>query len=68
MFKTPAYAVKNAKAPFEPFSIERREPRDHDVLIDIRYCGICHSDVHAARDEWGPPRFPWCRVTRSSAL
>jgi alcohol dehydrogenase (NADP+) len=58
MLKTPAYAAKRAKTPLEPFSIERREPRDHEVLIDIRYCGICHSDVHQARDEWGRAIFP----------
>lgn len=58
MFKTPAYAVKAAKAPLEPFVIERREPRAREVLIDIRYCGICHSDVHQARDEWGRSTFP----------
>lgn len=58
MLKTPAYAVKTAKSHFEPFTIERREPRPHDVLIDIRWCGICHSDVHAARDEWGRSLFP----------
>jgi len=58
MPKTPAYAVKNAKTPFEPFSIERREPRAHEVLIDIKYCGICHSDVHQVRDEWGRGIFP----------
>ncbi|MHB8405922.1 MAG: NAD(P)-dependent alcohol dehydrogenase [Gammaproteobacteria bacterium] len=58
MLKTPAYAVKSAKAPLEAFSIERREPRAHEVLIDIHYCGICHSDVHQARDEWGRGIFP----------
>lgn len=58
MIKTPAYAAASAKAPLAPFSIERREPGPHDVLIDILYCGICHSDVHQARDEWGRSRFP----------
>ena len=58
MTKTPAYAAKSAKAPFAPFSIERREPGPHDVDIDILFCGICHSDVHQARDEWGGSIFP----------
>jgi alcohol dehydrogenase (NADP+) len=58
MLKTPAYAAKSAKAPLAPFSIERRAPRAHDVLIDIHYCGICHSDVHQVRDEWGRGIFP----------
>ena len=41
-----------------PFSLERREPRAHDVLIDILYCGVCHSDIHQARDEWGGSHLP----------
>jgi uncharacterized zinc-type alcohol dehydrogenase-like protein len=58
MKKTPAYAAASAKAPLAPFSIERREPGPHDVLIDILFCGVCHSDVHQARDEWGGSAFP----------
>ena len=46
------YAAAKPKAPLGPYSFERREPRDHDVVIDIKYCGICHSDIHQARDEW----------------
>ncbi len=53
MIKTAAYAVQNATSPVAPFSIDRREPEAHDVLIDILYCGICHSDIHQARNEWG---------------
>jgi len=56
--KTPAYATQSAKSPLAPYSIERREPRAHDVLIDILYCGVCHSDIHQARDEWGNSIFP----------
>jgi uncharacterized zinc-type alcohol dehydrogenase-like protein len=58
MLKTPAYAAAVAKAPLAPFSIERREPGSHDVLIDILYCGVCHSDIHQARGEWGGEIFP----------
>jgi uncharacterized zinc-type alcohol dehydrogenase-like protein len=58
MLKTPAYAAAFAKAPLGPFSIERREPGPHDVLIDILYCGVCHSDIHQARGEWGDAIFP----------
>src|SRR5689334_22979631 len=58
MQTTRAYAAHSAKAPLAPFSLERREPRAHDVLIDILYCGICHSDIHQARDEWGGSIFP----------
>ncbi|WP_242112621.1 NAD(P)-dependent alcohol dehydrogenase [Luteimonas aquatica] len=58
MSKIPAYAAASAKAPLAPFSIERREPGPRDVLIDILYCGVCHSDIHQARDEWGGSIFP----------
>ena len=58
MQKTRAYAAPAAKAPLAPHSFERREPKEHDVVIDIKYCGICHTDVHQARDEWGGGIFP----------
>jgi uncharacterized zinc-type alcohol dehydrogenase-like protein len=53
MLKTAAYGVETATSPVAPMAIERREPLEHDVLIDILYCGICHSDIHQARNEWG---------------
>lgn len=55
---TAAYAAPAARAPLAPFTIARREPGPHDVLIDILYCGVCHSDLHQARDEWGAAGFP----------
>ena len=58
MLHTPAYAAMTAKAPLVPHTIERREPGPHEVLIDILYCGVCHSDIHQARDEWGGSIFP----------
>lgn len=58
MLKTNGYAVKNATSAFEPFSFERREVGAHDVLINIDYCGICHSDIHQARNEWGASTYP----------
>jgi uncharacterized zinc-type alcohol dehydrogenase-like protein len=58
MPKVPAYAATSAGAPLTPFTIERREPGAHDVVIDILYCGICHSDIHQARGEWGQSVFP----------
>jgi len=58
MPKAKGYAAAVAKAPLQPYSFERREPRQHDVAIDIKYCGICHSDIHQARDEWGGAIFP----------
>jgi uncharacterized zinc-type alcohol dehydrogenase-like protein len=54
----PAYAVPSAKSPLERITISRRDVRRHDVLIEIRYCGICHSDIHQARDEWGGGHYP----------
>ena len=58
MHQTPAYAAASATTPLAPISIARREPRAHEVLIDILYCGVCHSDIHQARDEWGGSIFP----------
>src|ERR1700727_2146746 len=52
------YAAATAKAPLAPYSFERRELREHDVAIDIKFCGICHSDIHQVRDEWGGSTFP----------
>ncbi len=53
-----AYTTPAAGAPFEKTTIERRDLRAHDVLIDIAYAGICHSDIHTARDEWGEGTYP----------
>jgi uncharacterized zinc-type alcohol dehydrogenase-like protein len=55
---TKAYAAASAGAQLEPIEIERRELRPHDVLIDIKYAGVCHSDIHQAREEWGKAIFP----------
>ncbi len=52
MSKSKGYAAPQAKAPLAPFSFNRRDAREHDVVIDIKYCGVCHSDIHQARDEW----------------
>jgi uncharacterized zinc-type alcohol dehydrogenase-like protein len=58
MLKTSAYAAAAAGKPLAPFTFERRDPGPRDVLIDILYCGVCHSDIHQVRDEWGGSRFP----------
>lgn len=58
MSNAKGYAAATAKAPLAPYSFQRREPREHDVAIDIEYCGICHSDIHQAREEWGAAIFP----------
>lgn len=58
VIKTRGFAALSAKADLTPFDFERREPKDHDVLIDIKFCGICHSDIHQVKDEWGFSIFP----------
>ncbi|WP_017461100.1 NAD(P)-dependent alcohol dehydrogenase [Dyella ginsengisoli] len=52
------FAAQSATTPLAPHSFERREPRSDDVVIDILYCGVCHSDIHQARDEWGGSLYP----------
>jgi uncharacterized zinc-type alcohol dehydrogenase-like protein len=56
--ETKGYAVSAANAPLEPWTFTRRELRDGDVALDILFGGICHSDIHQAREEWGPAIFP----------
>jgi uncharacterized zinc-type alcohol dehydrogenase-like protein len=58
MPKTKAYAALSPTTPLVPFEVDRREPGPQDVVIDLAWCGICHSDVHQARDEWGGALFP----------
>src|SRR6267378_4401083 len=58
MLPTRGYAAKAPKNPLEPFQFQRREPTENDVLIEIAYCGVCHSDIHQVRDEWGGAIFP----------
>lgn len=58
MIKTKAYAAQNSSSPLTPYQFERRSPRPDDVVIEIDYCGICHSDIHTARGEWGPTAYP----------
>jgi uncharacterized zinc-type alcohol dehydrogenase-like protein len=53
MISTKGYAAQSATSPLAPYSFERRDPGPLDVQIDILYCGICHSDIHMARNEWG---------------
>jgi uncharacterized zinc-type alcohol dehydrogenase-like protein len=55
---TPAYAAKAPDTPLAPFQIQRREVRPHDVQLEILYCGVCHSDIHMARNEWGQTIYP----------
>lgn len=52
------YAAHVASGQFSPFTFTRRACGDDDVVIDIKFAGICHSDIHQAREEWGPATFP----------
>lgn len=58
MLKVLGYAAESAASPLKPFVFERRDARRDDVTIDILYCGVCHSDIHQARNEWGNSIYP----------
>ncbi|MFZ2490636.1 MAG: NAD(P)-dependent alcohol dehydrogenase [Thermoanaerobaculia bacterium] len=58
MTKVPAYAAATPTSPLGPTTIDRRDPGPRDVVIDILFCGVCHSDIHQVRDEWGGSMFP----------
>jgi uncharacterized zinc-type alcohol dehydrogenase-like protein len=58
MSSTPALSAPSAGAPLDATTIQRRELGERDVLIDIKFCGICHSDIHQVKDEWGGAIFP----------
>jgi alcohol dehydrogenase (NADP+) len=57
-YKTGAYAAQSATTPLQPFALERREPGPKDIQIEILYCGVCHSDLHTARNEWTNTIYP----------
>ncbi len=58
MTTTKAYAAFSADTDLKPFTLERREPNPNDIVIKISHCGICHSDIHTVRSEWGPANYP----------
>jgi len=58
MIKSAAFAAAAADKPLGPITIERRDPTPDDVQIDILFCGVCHSDLHTARNEWGGTVYP----------
>ncbi|MEJ7679940.1 MAG: NAD(P)-dependent alcohol dehydrogenase [Segetibacter sp.] len=58
MIQAKGYAAQNATEPLGPFSFERRDLRPHDVQLEILYCGVCHSDLHTVRSEWGGTAYP----------
>ena len=55
---TKSYAAHGPTEKLAPYTFERREPRANDVVIEILYCGVCHSDLHQVRDEWGGSLYP----------
>ena len=58
MFQTKGYAAHSAREPLKPFSFKRRDPLPDDIQLDILFCGVCHSDLHMARNEWGGTNYP----------
>jgi uncharacterized zinc-type alcohol dehydrogenase-like protein len=58
MIKTQGFAAQSATGPLTPYSFERRDPGALDVQIEILFCGVCHSDIHTVRSEWGPANYP----------
>ncbi len=58
MVSTNGFAAHSATTPLVPFAYEHRDPGPKDILIDIQFCGICHSDIHQARNEWGNAMYP----------
>ncbi|MCC8361107.1 NAD(P)-dependent alcohol dehydrogenase [Salinimicrobium sediminilitoris] len=58
MSKVKSFAAREVGAPLKPFEIERRAVHENDVLIDIEYCGVCHSDLHFVRNDWGMSEYP----------
>ena len=58
MIQSHGYAAQSKTSPLAPFSFERRDPKPGDVVVEILYSGICHSDIHQVRDEWGGSIYP----------
>jgi uncharacterized zinc-type alcohol dehydrogenase-like protein len=58
MIPSKGYAAFDNHSPLKPYTFEHREIAKDDVLIDIKYCGICHSDIHNVRNEWGGAMYP----------
>ncbi|MCG5077766.1 NAD(P)-dependent alcohol dehydrogenase [Paraburkholderia tagetis] len=58
MYPTYGYAARDAASPLAPFEFQRRDLRELDVRIDVQFCGVCHSDLHQARNEWRNTLFP----------
>jgi len=58
MIKTNGYATHGPREALQPFTFDRRDPGPRDVLLELLYCGICHSDIHQARNEWENSNYP----------
>jgi uncharacterized zinc-type alcohol dehydrogenase-like protein len=58
MIASHGYAAQDATTPLAPFKFERRDPGPNDIVIDVKFCGICHSDIHQTRNEWGNALYP----------
>jgi uncharacterized zinc-type alcohol dehydrogenase-like protein len=58
MLQTKGFAAKSATAPLEPHNFQRRDVGPKDILIHIDFCGVCHSDIHSVRNEWGGANYP----------
>src|SRR3954463_14014620 len=58
MYQVKAYSAVNKDAPLAQTTIQRREPKEKDVQIDLMYCGVCHSDWSLMRNEWGVSKYP----------
>jgi len=58
MYNAIGYATQTPTAPLTPMKFTRRDPRPDDVAIEILYCGVCHSDIHQARNDWGFAVYP----------
>ncbi|WP_339675678.1 NAD(P)-dependent alcohol dehydrogenase [uncultured Zhongshania sp.] len=58
MIQSKGYAASTATSPLAPVDFDRREPGSQDLVLELLYCGVCHSDIHYARNEWGSSRFP----------
>jgi uncharacterized zinc-type alcohol dehydrogenase-like protein len=58
MIQSHGYAAQQSTTPLAPFSFTRRDPKEGDVVVEIEYCGVCHSDIHSTRNEWGNAIYP----------
>ena len=58
MISVKSYAAQKEKDDLSPYNFERRDPRPHDVVIEIMYCGVCHTDIHLKNNDWGISIYP----------